>query len=58
MRIFYGIVLVFLAIFAISWTFNHIDAWAGVILFGVVVGVSIKYFSKKLKQILKDEKDN
>jgi uncharacterized membrane protein len=50
MKIFYGIVLVFLAIFAISWTFNHIDAWAGVILFGVVVGVSIKYFSKKLKK--------
>ena len=46
MKYLFYLLLIVIIIMAISWTFNHIHAWAGVGLFVAIVFAIVYYFKK------------
>ena len=50
MKYFYFIIGLLVALFVINWSFNHINAWVGVLLGIVLLGILINIIIKKTKE--------
>ena len=50
-KIFFNVLFIAIALFAIAWTFNHVNPWlAWAILVGLLYYVSTKFFKNNKKE--------